>query len=203
MSAWVQTWSGRRVYPLAMTPADLHIGDIAHSLSHLCRFNGHCEPFYSVAEHCMFVAKHVCRENALWALLHDAAEAYICDLPSPIKAMFPDYALVEENILHCVAEKWGLSWPMPDEVHEIDLRALMTEARDLMAPPPEPWSIDAEPLPSRLPLGWAVADVKRLYLQLFYDYRNRQLAEQQCARDLDALMERIPTLAEVREGMGE
>lgn len=181
MSAWIQTWSGRRVYPLAMTPADLHIGDIAHSLSHLCRFNGACEPFYSVAEHCMFVAKHVSPANALWGLLHDAAEAYICDLPSPIKAMFPDYALVEENILHCVAEKWCLSWPMPDEVHEIDLRAQTTEVRDLTTNVDEPWSIDAEPLLPGITAGRAMPEVKRLYLQSFYGHRNRQLAEQQCA----------------------
>ena len=53
---WMQTHSGLRFYPLDPRPEDIRIEDIAHALPMICRFNGHCSRFYSVAEHSLNVA---------------------------------------------------------------------------------------------------------------------------------------------------
>jgi len=85
MNAWIQTISGRK-FPLAEPdPNQIDIEDIAHALSMLCRFNGHCTQFYSVAEHSMHVSHEISNDLALAGLLHDAAEAYLGDVPSPLK----------------------------------------------------------------------------------------------------------------------
>lgn len=83
--SWIQTFTGKKVFPLAMTTDMVDIKDIAHALSLKCRFTGHCRTFYSVAEHSMRVAELVRPELKLAALLHDAAEAYLPDFARPIK----------------------------------------------------------------------------------------------------------------------
>lgn len=85
MSDWIQTFSGKKFFPLEPEKNEYDIHDIAHALSLKCRFGGHCQRFYSVAEHCVRVADIVAPESKLWALLHDAAEAYLPDVCQPIK----------------------------------------------------------------------------------------------------------------------
>src|SRR6266540_4351103 len=87
---YIQTVSGRRFNPLDPDPEQIDIGDIALALSHQCRFGGHCRVFYSVAQHSCVAADLVAErggstEDVLWALLHDATEAYLVDLPHPLK----------------------------------------------------------------------------------------------------------------------
>ncbi|MBF0612521.1 MAG: hypothetical protein HQL55_15470, partial [Magnetococcales bacterium] len=77
---WIQTFTGRQFWPLAPVLEHIHVQDIAHALSLLCRFNGHCQKFYSVAEHSLHVATILPPELAGWGLLHDASEAYLADL---------------------------------------------------------------------------------------------------------------------------
>lgn len=84
-NSWIQTFSGRQFFPLEPRVEDVCIEDIAHGLSNLCRYAGHCECFYSVAQHCLLVSRVVPREHALRGLLHDASEAYLIDVPRPIK----------------------------------------------------------------------------------------------------------------------
>src|SRR5690242_11754504 len=82
---WMQTYTGRRFWPLDPRVDDIDIGDIAHHLSLVCRFAGACREFYSVAQHCVGVS-YVCDpKDALWGLLHDAAEAYVGDMVRPLK----------------------------------------------------------------------------------------------------------------------
>lgn len=157
--SWIQTFTGKRFDPLAPNPADLDVVDIAHALSLLCRFNGHCRVFYSVAEHCLRVARILPAELALWGLLHDAAEAYLSDVPRPIKAELPAFGQIEDRLLERIARHFGLIWPMPEAVAQADTRLLATEARDLMSEPPEPWALGVEPLPGLIePLGPAAAE---------------------------------------------
>jgi uncharacterized protein len=144
--SWIQTYSGRQFFPLAPRAKDVDIVDIARSLSFLCRFNGHCREFYSVADHSVRVSHIVDEEHALWGLLHDAAEAYVSDLPRPVKRTIPEFSALEDSVLEVIMTIHSLELPMPDTVRRADDILLATEARDLMAEPPQPWGLDAAPL---------------------------------------------------------
>jgi len=144
--SWIQTYTGKQFFPLEPRADDIDIRDIARSLSLLCRFNGHCKVFYSVAEHSVRVSNFLPRKLALWGLLHDAGEAYLSDLPRPIKAAIPEFSRIEERLLGVVADAFELSWPMPPEVKEADDILLATEARDLMVTPPASWELTSAPL---------------------------------------------------------
>ena len=147
---WIQTWTGKPFRPLNPDPGSIDIRDIAHALSLLCRFNGHCNEFYSVAQHSLIISRVVPPQHALWGLLHDAAEAYISDLPRPVKRQVPDFVAFEDRLLECIMQRYELPWPMPPEVKRADDVLLATEQRDLMVPPPRPWGLPAEPLPERI-----------------------------------------------------
>src|SRR3954469_23683409 len=87
---YLQTVSGRWVNPFDPDPEQLDIGDIARALANQCRFGGHCRVFYSVAQHSVAVSELVQQrggdaEDVFAALMHDAAEAYLGDMPHPLK----------------------------------------------------------------------------------------------------------------------
>jgi uncharacterized protein len=94
---WIQTYTGKQFWPLSPLPEDIVIEDIAHALSMQCRFGGHVRTFYSVAQHSVHVSLLVEPQYALWGLLHDAAEAYLVDLPRPIKK-FSEMGLLYQEI---------------------------------------------------------------------------------------------------------
>lgn len=138
---WIQTWSGR-AYELVHPRASMVcIGDIAHALAHLCRFNGHCGPFYSVAEHCIRVANLLDGELALIGLLHDAPEAYLGDVVTPLKALLPGYRMLERASWRAISEAFDLPMQIPAPVRHADAVMLATEKRDLLGPPPRPWHL--------------------------------------------------------------
>ena len=110
---------------------DIRIEDIAHALSNLCRFNGHTRKFYSVAEHCCHVHDSLI-DHKKWGLMHDAAEAYLGDIVNPVKALLPEFKVLEERLLQKVTERFGLKWPIPKLVHHIDVLMCKTEALDLL-----------------------------------------------------------------------
>lgn len=142
--SWIATFSGNRFWPLHPTAADIRIEDIAHALSNICRFTGHCREFYSVAEHSVHVSRVCDPKDALWGLLHDASEAYICDVARPIKPMLTNYRSIEHEIMLCVCERFGLDPIQPDSVTIADDRLLATEARDLLAGGGAGWTWPAE-----------------------------------------------------------
>jgi 5'-deoxynucleotidase YfbR-like HD superfamily hydrolase len=121
------------VHPLSPRPEEIDIDDIAHSLSQQCRFLGHTDAFLSVAQHSVLVSQQVPREDALWGLLHDASEAYLCDLPSPIKRdpEMSIYRVAEDRLMLAVCEKFGLPPEMPHSVKVADKVVLATEFRDV------------------------------------------------------------------------
>ena len=130
---FVTTYTGRKLSLINPQPDDIYVEDIAHHLSLICRFNGACHVHYSVAQHSILVANCVSKENELWGLLHDAAEAYIGDLVKPAKHLYGmfSYRIIENAILECVAEKFNLPKAIPTEVIYADNAALFTEARAL------------------------------------------------------------------------
>lgn len=143
---WMQTASGRQFWPMQPDPDEVAIEDIAHSLSMQCRFAGHCLRFYSVAEHSVLLSRAVAPEHALWALMHDASEAYLVDVPRPIKPFLPGYRETEEAVMLAICVRFGLPFDMPAEVKIADGRILADEALQNMAPPPVPWSNTGAPL---------------------------------------------------------
>lgn len=124
----MRTYTGRYIDAFNMTIEDLDILDIAHSLALTTRWNGHSKEPYSIAEHCVWMSERATTlETKMEALLHDASEAYIVDVPTPIKKRMPEYLVVEEHIMGLVAEKFGFSLPMSDEVKKLDRQALEFE----------------------------------------------------------------------------
>jgi uncharacterized protein len=167
--SWLQTYSGIAFHLLSPRPEDIRIVDIAHSLSLQCRFAGHCREFYSVAEHSVRVSRAVPAEHALWGLLHDAAEAYLVDLPRPLKRfceMGRLYSEIEDALMGHVCERFGLSVAAPPSVKHFDTVLLMTEKRDLMNAEPKPWEDTAEPLVSRI-VPWSSAVAEQAFLERY------------------------------------
>lgn len=132
---WILTFTGVEFYPFDPRPEDIHIEDIAHALSMQCRYAGHVSQFYSVAEHSVRVAEICPPEDKLWALLHDASEAYLVDLPGPIKrySQLGDlYRDAERTVMMAVCETFGLFTKEPASVKLADAAMLCVEARALL-----------------------------------------------------------------------
>src|SRR5918996_1468305 len=137
---YIQTVSGRRVNPFAPAAEDIDVQDIARALANQCRFGGHCRRFYSVAQHSCLVAdltagRRADRETALWALLHDAAEAYLGDVPHPVKhnsELGRIYRDAEDRVQEAILRRFGLPLTPPAVVAEIDRAVLAAERRALM-----------------------------------------------------------------------
>lgn len=128
----ISTWTGRRVEPLNLQPRDVNIKDIAHALARQCRYNGHCFGYLSVARHSIWVSGLVetwtdDRHLALHGLLHDAAEAYLGDMPRPLKhsATMAGFRVADERADRAIAGAFGLLHPLPEIVIEADRFVLM------------------------------------------------------------------------------
>lgn len=106
--------SGSTINPLDPDPGAITLDDIAHGLSRVCRFAGQCRGFYSVARHSVLVSREVEARGAgtvaqRLALVHDAPEAYLSDVPGPAKAGLPDYKRAERGLMRAVETTLGVS----------------------------------------------------------------------------------------------
>ena len=172
---WISTFSGLPFWPCDPQPEDVRIEDIAHALSQLCRFAGHTRSFYSVAQHSVLVSLLCDPPDALWGLLHDASEAYLCDLARPVKHTphLDGYRLLEAHVQAVVARRFGLPAEMPASVKAADGVLLRVEQRDLMTMPagwvPQgqlPWQVQ------RL-VPMAPAEAKQRFLWRFEELMRR------------------------------
>jgi hypothetical protein len=140
--SWVVTLSGKRFSILQPDPNAVVIQDIACALARQARFNGHTRFFYSVGQHsCLGAQASPTRDIALLMLFHDATEAYIGDLVSPVKALLPDFEIIESRIHWAISKKFNLEFPLPKVVKQIDRRLLATEVRDLITKDLKSWHI--------------------------------------------------------------
>lgn len=168
---WIQTYCSRQFWALDPRPEDFDIRDIAHALSMICRFNGHCLRFYSVAEHSILMAIYFIKKgeyaNALWALLHDGTEAYLCDVPRPIKPYLTGYKEVEDSLMAVIAERFGLGGVvMPKAVKDTDYAILFAEAEQNMGPAPATWNSPVAALDIKLQY-WTPEQAERNFLHVF------------------------------------
>lgn len=132
---WIQTYSGIQFYPENPTIDMIDIKDIAHGLSHICRYSGQCPEFYSVAQHSILVSYVVYLRTgnarlAMKALLHDATEAYFSDIPKPVKQLLPDYEKLEAKLSDIIYTKFNLSYDAYEEIKRVDTEILTAEYND-------------------------------------------------------------------------
>lgn len=151
---YLETYTGKYFNYQDPSPESVCLQDIAHALSNICRFNGHSKRFYSVAEHSVLVSYHVPLHCAAEGLLHDAAEAYYGDVVAQFKPsvwigdvtfkagdkVYP-FKTVEENLLRIILLKYGLRWPLPEAVLQIDKQLLVTEYLALKSDDLPPWIV--------------------------------------------------------------
>lgn len=127
------TYSGIHFYPCDPRPEEVDITDIAKALGMLCRWAGHVNRFYSVAQHCVLGSLAIAPELAFRFLMHDASEAYCVDLPRPLKYSpeLAGYAVIEEGVQNAICMRFGLPLENPPAIKEMDNTMLVTEQRDL------------------------------------------------------------------------
>ena len=207
---WFQTASGRVFYPYDPKVSEIFLSDIARALAMQCRFNGHCEAFYSIAEHSRWISLRLAPveeldalERAtsatgvsaykyqvglgLYGLLHDAAEAYVGDMVSPVKARLSAYRAVEDRVQAAIAARFGFaSYEASGSVHldcypilkEADRRMLLTEKRDLRKGPlhktPDEERAGLLPYEDLKLRGEAPAAAEELFLARFQELWKRQ-----------------------------
>jgi len=156
--SWIQTHTGKAFDLVNPSPDAVDLRDIAHALGHICRFTGHTRLPYSVAHHSLLVADLVEPEHRLQALLHDAHEAYVGDLSTPLKWLLPDFRMVEARVWRAVAAAFDIDPELHPSVKAADRTMLMTERRDLLAPCGQAWAPEFEsvaPRPERINVSQA------------------------------------------------
>lgn len=156
----IRTYSGIYVNVFEPTIEMICIEDIAHALSSQCRFGGHLPRFYSVAQHSLYCSYSMpVPELKLCTLLHDASEAYLMDIPRPIKLRLANYKEIEDGLMKLIAEKFGFEYPLPEEVKKVDNEMLEYEWDCLMLRNNN-WLVS-----SRQPL-----ECERDFIQMFHYY---------------------------------
>lgn len=163
---YISTFSGGIFHPLDPQPAEVRIEDIAHALSMLCRFTGHVSRFYSVAEHSVIVSRLVPERYALAGLLHDAAEAYLNDLSTPVKhdPRMKLYCEAEDRLRRVIFQHFGLQPELPAPVHAVDQLLVIAEARALFASAPV-WTKDVPSLGGDQIVGFDPGDAEVIFLE--------------------------------------
>lgn len=174
---FIRTFSGVEFHFLDPDPDEILLVDIAHALSNNCRFTGHVSRHYSVGEHSIIASEVIEDQSlALEALLHDASEAYMVDMPKPMKQAFENilgitaFQDMEDNITNAIREKFGLPLgEMHPLVKEVDNRLCRTEIENLM-PPAMIWLLgDYEAYPASVLKGLTPEEAKVCFIDRCVD----------------------------------
>lgn len=181
---YLQTVSGRFVNPFEPDPEQLDPHDIARALANVCRFGGHCRPFYSVAQHSIIVSELVEErggdvEDVFAALMHDATEAYLGDMPHPIKHRSPlgaAFKAAEDHLESVLRERFGIKADVP-EIKRVDRALLATERRALSGVAWEWPELDGvEALDLEL-VAWPPDEAERAFLARFAELQAKRSME--------------------------
>lgn len=157
----IRTFTGIYVNVFQPTVDMIRIEDIAHALSHQCRFSGHTKEFYSVAQHSVLCSEIVDKcgdyDNVLPALLHDSPEAYLVDVPTPIKYKLADYKPIENNLMKVIAERFSFPFPFDKIIKQADEMMLQREWEQLMIGNVNHFTC------------WSPKEAKEKFLETFYE----------------------------------
>lgn len=167
---YIETYTGIKFNFLDPQPEQISIEDIAHSLSMQVRYTGHCNKFYSIAEHSLLVAD-LCPEHELQALMHDASEAYLTDIASPIKPFLQNYKMMECKVMGAINRKFGIDEFIADGVHHADVQALRIESKQLMHSKGIGWAVNnivTSPIPDIEIQSLVPEEAKKRFLERFH-----------------------------------
>lgn len=186
MNTKIVTYTGKFFDLLNPTPDMVCIEDIAHALANICRYAGHVREFYSVAQHCVLMAKADLPGGSLQRLLHDAGEAYVGDIASPWKQLLcvkvPSTRTVneyyaparywEQKIQIIIGKALEVDLTHSTEVKEADNRMYFTEIRDLMPPSDEfgKWKGNLKPLKKKI-ICWCPLKAEDMFLAMYDSLR--------------------------------
>lgn len=144
---------------------------IAGSLSNICRFTGHVNKFYSVAEHSVNVSRLVPEKYAMEGLMHDASEAFVGDVSSPLKALLPQYRDIEEKIQEAICRQYGLAYPFPDDIHEADKKMYWNERKNIAPADDRIWHQERAAARKVNAVGMAPNMAKRMFLSRYREIK--------------------------------
>lgn len=176
MESYIVLYSGNLFWFNAPEKSLFTVEDIAHALANTCRFGGHCVEFYSVAQHSVEASYIVSPQHAMAALMHDAAEAFVGDMPSPLKMLLPEFKTLEKRIEAEVMRRFNINLPLPAEVKHADLRMLATERRDIMPVTSDLWSIleGVKPIARRI-VRMEAKEAEEIFLARYYELYEAEL----------------------------
>lgn len=180
-NASICTFTGKRFFLLDPVIKDIDIEDIAHSLANQCRWTGHCKYHYSVAQHSYYCSLIVPKRDALYALMHDASEAYISDLSRPLKHYTPAgtaYMLQETIVMNAIKQRFGMPSKEPASVKLADNQMLLAERGQLM--PDTEWenkwwlaNTEECEVPNIKIRPWSTRHAKQMFLKRFNELYKR------------------------------
>lgn len=171
----VRTYTGKNLDLANPDPRQICIEDVAHHLAKLDRYNGAGHWSYSVGQHSLLVAETLPPEYKLQGLLHDATEAYLGDVVSPLKAMLPEYRKIEQNVMSAICKSFEITFPRPKIIKRADQAVMAAEMEQVvkwpdlakrpeLPPPPKGVVIKAMP--------WQ--EVKQVFMERFQELKKAQ-----------------------------
>lgn len=175
IESYIETVSGKEFNFLEPNPEAIIIEDIAFSLSNQCRFTGHTK-FYSVAEHSVAVASRFAntedKQLILAALLHDASEAYLGDITSPVKQYCSDYKNLERTVQEAIYKKFNLDYnKYTEQIKVMDIAQLYNEAHYLLKSGGKSWKmfagLELSPDPLYKPMCWTQQQAFHAFMSVF------------------------------------
>lgn len=153
----IRTYSDNVFDLQLMESESICIIDIAQGLCNTARFAGQLNGFLSVAQHSCLVASEVPDHLKLAALLHDASEAYLGDMPSPFKKLLPDFKAYENRLMKVIAEKYEFEYPLDAEIKKADEKLLAVEWNECV-------------VKNNTAFYWTQEQAKQQFLKRFYEY---------------------------------